>query len=235
MIERSMESEMMDYSETVPVQYQGGKARFMGTTLAVDKRVLIPRPETELLVSIARDLCCEKAWKTPFILDVGTGSGAISIGLAISIPGSRIMGSDVSAEALCVAKENVKRTECGERIELVRSDMFESFGEEYRGKFDVIVSNPPYVSARDYEGLDAWVKAEPKVALYAGEEGMDYLDLLAERSEKFLKQGGFLAVECGYDQAEKVKKKMRQCNFTGITSFKDFNGYERVTVGWMHG
>jgi release factor glutamine methyltransferase len=226
---------MRDYSETVPVQYEEGKASFLGMDIMVDERVLIPRPETELLVETIADLCKKAEIKKPFILDVGTGSGIISLGLVKLIKDSSIVALDVSGDALCVAQENITHFKAEERIELIESDMFDFLGEEYVESFDCIVSNPPYVSSKDFEKLDDWVKSEPRIALYAGEEGMDYLNTLAERAGKFLKRGGFLAVECGYDQAEKVKKKFTECGFTSINFFKDFNNYDRVVVGWKRG
>jgi release factor glutamine methyltransferase len=207
----------------------------MDMDILVDERVLIPRPETELLVSTVEDFCRRNAWKEPLILDLGTGSGIISIGLAGKIPGARITASDVSADALCVAGENIKRLGYADRIRLVESDMFKSFGAEYRGRFDIIVSNPPYVSGKDYAGLDAWVLAEPRIALYGGTEGMDHLETIADESGKFLKRGGLLAVEVGYDQSEKVKDKLSSCGFENVRSVKDLNGYERVITGWKHG
>ncbi|MGB2600009.1 MAG: peptide chain release factor N(5)-glutamine methyltransferase [Candidatus Omnitrophota bacterium] len=225
----------MECSGTMPVQYREGKTRFLDMEILVDPRVLVPRPETELLVKAVADTCLEKGLKDPFVLDVGTGSGAISAGLAGSLAGCSIIASDVSRDALCVARENVDRLGYAGRVTLAESDMFEAFEDGYFEAFDVIVSNPPYVSEEDYAGLDAWVLAEPRIALYAGVEGMDHLNRLAKESEKFLKKGGFLALEIGYDQAEKVKDKLRLCGFRDIASFKDFNGYERVIIGWKHG
>ncbi|MFQ5953198.1 MAG: N5-glutamine methyltransferase family protein [Candidatus Omnitrophota bacterium] len=217
------------------MQYAESKARFMDMDILVDSRVLIPRPETKLFASVVADQCRKKAWKSPFILEIGTGSGALSFGLVKLIGTCRVIGTDISADALSVAEENLRRFGLEERVTLVRSDMFERFEEGYGNTFDCIVSNPPYVSEKDYEKLDAWVKAEPRIALWAGPEGMDYLNILAERSGKFLRPGGFLALEIGYDQAEKVKDKLRACGFINIDSFKDFNGYERVIVGWKRG
>lgn len=225
----------MEYSNAVPIQYQEGKQSFMGMDVLVDPRVLIPRPETELLVQVACDLLKENGITRPFILDVGTGSGVIPMALTKEMPDSRVIGSDISPEALCVARDNIERAGRMEQVELLVSDMFSFFGKEYENGFDCIISNPPYVSKRDYENLDAWVKAEPRKALYAGEEGMDYLNILAENSSAFIKPGGFLAVEVGYDQAEKVKSKFYGCGFGDIKTYKDFNDYERVVVGWKHG
>jgi release factor glutamine methyltransferase len=226
---------MKEYSETVPVQYQQGKASFLGMDILVDERVLIPRPETELLVEVAAGLCRQSSLEKPFILDLCTGSGAVALGLVSMLDGCRVIGSDVSQDAISVARKNIDRFDLGDRVKLLISDMFESFGAEYEGAFDCIVSNPPYVSDKDYVKLDAWVKAEPKIALYAGAEGMDYLSLLIPGSARFLKPGGFLAVEVGYDQAGKVKRQFDACGFEKIDSFRDFNRHERVIVGWKNG
>ncbi len=225
----------MDYSDKVPVQYEEGKASFMDMEVAVDERVLIPRPETELLVTAASELCRKAAFSEPFIIDVGTGSGIIPLGLTKLLKRCRIIASDVSDEALSVAGENLKRFDCVGNVELVVSDMFSAFRGKRENSFDCVVSNPPYVSDKDYDGLDAWVKAEPKIALYAGEEGMDYLDILLRESPLFLKTGGFLALEIGYDQAEKVKKGFYDNGFKNIAGFRDQAGYERVITGWKNG
>ncbi|RKY41544.1 MAG: peptide chain release factor N(5)-glutamine methyltransferase [Candidatus Makaraimicrobium thalassicum] len=225
----------MEYSETVPVQYQEGTAAFMDMNVLVDPRVLIPRPETELLVSVAAGLCRGKSWKSPVILDVGTGTGVIPLGLTKLIEDCRVIGADICEEALNVARENLRRFNREDRVELVVSDMFAAFVPEYENFFDCVVSNPPYVSEKDYEGLDAWVKAEPRIALCAGREGMDHLNVLAGQSGRFLAPGGFIAVEAGYDQAQKVKDAFRVSGFTDITAFRDFNGYERVITGWKRG
>jgi release factor glutamine methyltransferase len=225
----------MDRFEEIPIQYREGRAAFMGMDILVDPRVLIPRPETELLVTVVAGLCRRETWKKPFILDVGVGSGAVSIGLTKCLNDCRIIGTDVCLEALSVARENLKRFDHKNMAELVVSDMFSAFGAEYEGVFDCVVSNPPYVSAKDYEKLDAWVKAEPKKALYAGGEGMDYLQVIAAESGRFLSPGGFVAVEIGYDQAEKVKTALLSYGFSDVAAFRDFNDHERVIVGWKHG
>ena len=226
----------MEYSETIPIQYQEGKARFMDMDIMVDPRVLIPRPETELLVEIVAGICMIKKRKEPFILELGTGSGIIPIALTKLIKDCKVIGSDICEEALSVARSNLEKFDSEDRVELVASDMFEVFAAiGYREAFDCIVSNPPYVSQKDYEKLDAWVRAEPKKALYAGVEGMDYLNIISAQSMRFLRPGGFVAVEIGYDQAEKVKKSFSEAGFEDITGYKDFNEFERVIVGWKHG
>lgn len=225
----------MEYSETVPVQYQDGKAHFMGMDLLVDPRVLIPRPETELLVGVAAELCSRIPSSRHFILDLGVGSGAVSVGLKKALGDCRVIGADVSVDALAVARENIRRFDCEDDVELVVSDMFSAFRDGYEEAFDCVVSNPPYVSDMDFEKLDAWVRAEPELALRGGEEGMDCLNILAEESGRYLRPGGFLAVEVGYDQAEKTMNKFSLCGFEGVRSHKDMNGYKRVITGWKHG
>ena len=225
----------VDYSDTVPIQYVEGKASFLGMDIKVDPRVLIPRPETELLVNIAAEFCGRKKWDRPAILDVGTGSGNIPLGLLKLMPASRVVASDVSPDALSAAQSNVKRFNREENIELVLSDMFGAFGSSYDGTFNGIVSNPPYISECDYGKLDEWVLAEPRIALYGGKEGMDYLNILACQSARLLVPGGFIAVEVGYDQPEKMKKCLSDNGFKNITAFRDFNNYERVITGWKNG
>jgi len=113
--------------------------------------------------------------------------------------------------------------------------MFMNFDNTYNGKFSCIVSNPPYVSDVDYEKVDKWVKCEPKIALYGGEEGMHYLNILAKKSMLFLSDNGFLTLEIGYDQTDKVKNILKEIGYKNITSYKDFNDYERVIVGYKNG
>ena len=225
----------MEYSETVPIQYEKGFAEFMGMNIPVDPRVLIPRPETELLVRTVIDLCQSMSDTNVKVLDVGTGSGNIPIGLASGSKDVHIVSVDVSEDAICLARENICKFGFEDRIELVRSDMFGSLGTDFEGCFDVIVSNPPYVSVSDYEKADAWVKAEPRSALLSGEEGMDHLKILIEEGRNFIKAGGFISVEIGYDQAEKVKVLLNDSGYTDVKGIIDFNGYERVFVGRKSG
>ncbi len=231
-----MNNELLrDHSETVPIQYQEKKARFMDMDIAVDPRVLIPRPETELLVSEVAAACREKDWATPLILDIGTGSGVIPLGLTQIMEACRVVAVDVSLDALAVAQENIRRFRRERRVKLIRSDMFSALGEEHIGAFDVIVSNPPYVSHKDYLKVDAWVKAEPKIALYGGEDGMDYYRMILRDGLCFLKNGGILAVEVGYDQGERVKSLFANSGLVDIKSSMDISGYERIIMGRKNG
>ncbi|MFH1395714.1 MAG: peptide chain release factor N(5)-glutamine methyltransferase [Candidatus Omnitrophota bacterium] len=222
-------------SDTVPVQYERGEEIFMGMRVKVDERVLIPRPETELLVRTTADICKKKNKENLKILELGTGSGIIPLGLTQLIDNCEIISSDISKDALEVARYNLRKFRRENKIKLVLSDMFSFFSQGYDGFFDCIVANPPYVSKKDYEKLDAWVKAEPRIALYAGEEGMDYLDIIISGGGKLLASGGFIALEIGYDQSEKVKNAFRINGFVNIASFIDSAGYERVIVGVKNG
>ena len=226
---------MKELSLTTPVQYEEGKASFMGMEITVDPRVLIPRPETELLVRTTSDICIKLGMEHPLILDVGTGSGIIPVGLARLMKDCRVIGSDISREALDVALKNVERLGDDQRIALVAADLLTSFKTSEKGTFDCIVSNPPYVSERDYPLLDAWVKAEPELALLGGKEGMRVLKALAKQSLRLIKPGGFLAVEVGYDQSRKMKAVLESEGSRKVTSFRDDNGYERVITGFKSG
>ncbi|MFH1837761.1 MAG: peptide chain release factor N(5)-glutamine methyltransferase [Candidatus Omnitrophota bacterium] len=226
---------MNEDDDKIPIQYRNGRTEFMGIDIKVDPRVLVPRPETELLVSVTSDLLKTRIIERPLIADIGTGSGAIAIALADLVENGRIIASDISLDALDVARENVRNYGKSHKITLMCSDLFAAFYAETPDKFDAIVSNPPYVSEGDYSELDAWVKAEPKTALCGGKEGMDILKRIASESPKVLLPGGFVAVEVGYDQADKMKKEFIINGFENIKSYRDFNDYERVIVGWKRG
>lgn len=226
---------MNENDERIPGQYRKGTASFMGLDIKVDERVLIPRPETELLVSVSNDLLNRMNNGSPLIADIGTGSGAITVALSGLVKNGRFIASDVSKEALSVAEENVQKYRKNAKIYLVCSDMFSSFSAKVGAKFDAIISNPPYVSGEDYDKLDDWVKKEPKTALYAGDDGMDYLKIIASQSPERLTRGGFVAVEVGYNQADRMKKELAANGFKNITGFRDFNNYERVIAGWISG
>jgi release factor glutamine methyltransferase len=226
---------MREYSETIPVQYQDGFTVFMGLKIKVDPRVLIPRPETELLVRVAVETLNRAIPGESKIVDMCTGSGAVAISLAGLLPKAKITAVDISAKALEVASENINNTGFPERIDIVESDIFSGFSADHEGVYDGVVANPPYVSELDLEFLDPWVKAEPVVALFGGKDGIDHLAAICSQSPKFLKKGGFLAVEVGYDQSSAVKKKMAENGFSVIKSFKDHNGYDRVIRGFKNG
>ncbi|MBF0252507.1 MAG: peptide chain release factor N(5)-glutamine methyltransferase [Candidatus Omnitrophica bacterium] len=228
-----MKIQEVDYSETVPIQYELKNAEFMGMDIYVDERVLIPRPETELLIRTAANICKENGINAPLLLDIGTGSGIVSVGLTKLIENADVIGVDVSLDALEVARINVeKHVNSGSRnsVDLLVSDLFEEL-EKYKGKFDGIVSNPPYVSDKDYDMVDAWVKAEPELAFKGGIEGMDVIKKIILQAKTYLKKGGFLALEIGYDQSVKTQNFMKDNGYVNVEKFKDVNGFDRVIVG----
>ncbi len=224
-----------EYSETVPVQYEDGFSLFMGMRIKVDPRVLIPRPETEILVRTAVDELSRSSVAEPKVVDMCTGSGAVAIAISRMLPGAKIKAVDVSSEALQVAVENVGVFDLSDRIRTFASDMFSGFSSDDEEAYDAVVSNPPYVSDRDFEFLDPWVKAEPEVALRGGREGLDFLEILCEESGKFIRKGGFLALEVGYDQSRKVRDKMAENGFSRIEAIRDGNGFNRVVIGRKNG
>lgn len=180
--------------EGEPVAYLVGSREFFSLAMAVSSAVLIPRPETEGLVVRAIDLCRPLA--SPRIADVGTGSGAIAVALAKHLPKAHLVATDISADALAVAKANVTRHALDDRIELVGCDLLDS--PSAAGPFDCIVSNPPYVRADEFAGLPRDVRDhEPKSALVAGPTGVEVVERLVEAAESRLATGGWLLVEIG--------------------------------------
>lgn len=201
-----------------PLWYVTGDTEFFGYTLKVDKRVLIPRPETEELVGYALDYITEK----DSVLDLCTGSGAIAITVALK-SGAKVTASDVSEDALTVAKENAVLNNAA--INFIKSDMFSSISE----KFSVIISNPPYIPEKEIETLDKCVKDfEPKSALDGGEDGLDFYRIIAKESGKHLFDGGLLFLECGIFQAEKIADLLKENGFCRIEIKKDISGVERI-------
>ena len=225
---------MIEYSETVPIQYQERKTKFKGLDLYVDERTFIPRPETELLVDVVLGKLNHNLQSKLHILELCTGSGAISIALAQNLESCNIKAIDISTQALEVAYKNIKSYMLEHEISLLHSDLFDALSVDYN-KFNCIVSNPPYVSKDDYANVDSWVQAEPSIAFLAGEEGLDCIEKIIKESVKYLIKDGFLAMEIGYDQAEKVKSFFSEYGFSNIESYLDFNGFERVIIGWING
>ena len=185
-----------------PAQYIIGNSDFHGLTLKVDERVLIPRPETEELVEL---ILSENPEKPLSVLDIGTGSGAIALALANSRPDWQITASDLSQDALALAAENAQS--CGLNLTFVQSDCFDAIS----GKFDIIVSNPPYISEADKDevGLNVLV-SEPHMALFAEEDGYAVYRKIAEQAEEHLTEKGKIYLEIGYKQGVGVKELFKK-------------------------
>jgi release factor glutamine methyltransferase len=190
-----------------PLQYITGHQEFWSLDFAVNPAVLIPRPETEILVEEALNINqggLLSNISNPMILDMGTGSGVIAIALAKEIKGAGIWASDISHEALSLAKENARRHNVHERIRFFEGDLFEPFSEGST-QFDLIVSNPPYIAIEEFESLAPEVRChEPRAALDGNKGGMRYIDRLIAESGKYLRRGGWLLIEMDPQQTEKA-------------------------------
>ena len=213
-----------------PIAYIVGNREFMGLDFFVKEGVLIPRPDTEPLVEEVIELCKEKGHLD--ILDIGTGSGAITVSLAKYIEKSKLTSFDISDIPLEVGKKNAINNEVDDKITFMKSDLFSAI--ENKGiEFDVIVSNPPYIPKRDIETLHTQVKDyEPYNALEGGIDGLDFYRAITEQSEMYLKSGGILAYEVGHDQAKDVTQIMSDNGYTKIYTKKDIQGIDRVVIGF---
>lgn len=213
-----------------PVAYIIENREFMGLDFYVKEGVLIPRPDTEPLVEEVIELCKEKGDVS--ILDIGTGSGAITVSLAKYIEKSKVTSFDISEIPLEVGKKNAISNGVDSKIEFIQSDLFTAI-KNRDIKFDVIVSNPPYIPKKDIETLHTQVKDyEPYNALEGGEDGLDFYRDITEQGKIYLVDGGILAYEVGHDQAEDVKSIMEHHGYSNIYTKTDLQGIDRVVIGF---
>lgn len=210
----------------IPVAYLTGTRDFMGLSFAVNEKVLIPRPETEILAELVGEYLRELGGEVNFA-DLGTGSGAIAVSILKFVKNARACAVDISAEALEVAKFNAQKFHVEDRIEFFCGDLFAPLN----GKFHAIISNPPYIPTGELENLQAEVKSEPKIALDGGGDGLEFYRRIISEAPRFLVSGGLLAVEVGINQATAVKSLLERENFTGVEVVKDLSGIERIVVG----
>ena len=209
-----------------PLQYILGKEEFYGLIFKVNKSVLIPRQDTEVLVEKAIEKLKNRV--KPKVLDIGTGSGAISISVAKNIDDSVVLGVDISEDALCVAKENMEQNEI-KNLKFIKSNVFENVNYH---EFDMIISNPPYIPDYEYETLMTEVKEhEPKTALVAEDNGYFFYKKIIDEGKNYLVSGGVILFEAGYNQAENIGELFKQDgNYKDIEIFKDYAGIERVVT-----
>ena len=207
-----------------PVAYLVGRREFFGRDFEVSPAVLIPRPETELLVDIA--LANVGAGETARILDLGTGSGCIAVTLALELPQAQVTAIDASAIALAVARRNADRYSA--RLRFVQSDWFDALGEE---SFDLIVANPPYIAAADPHLAAGDLRHEPVTALASGTDGLDALRRIIAGAPAHLAPGGQLWLEHGYDQAPAVQELLFAAGLTEVKQHRDLAGIIRVSGG----
>lgn len=213
-----------------PVAYLVGKTEFYSIEFDVTSDCLIPRPETEQIVQRAIEFL-RKREGDQLVCDLCTGCGIIAVAIAKNVPAAKVIATDISAPALAMAAKNVQKHGLQERIELREGDLFEPLIPPL-DQFDLIASNPPYVSAAEYETLDKNVKDyEPRIALHAGEGGLDVYKRIAEKVGPFLKPDGILLMEIGYSQGPAVRELLEQTGvFASIEVEKDFQKHDRVVV-----
>jgi release factor glutamine methyltransferase len=206
--------------EREPVAYILGRKGFRRIELEVDSRVLIPRPETELLVELALEL----GRRT--VLDVGTGSGAVALAIADELAGAAVTATDTSLDALVVAQANRERLGLGERVRL-------AYGSLEPGPFELVVANLPYVSEEDHKRLEPEIRRfEPREALVAGPTGLESIELLLGELSLAADRPEAIALELGEGQAPIVAELVRRAGFERVEAHRDLAGIERVVVGW---
>ncbi|HEX6138205.1 MAG TPA: peptide chain release factor N(5)-glutamine methyltransferase [Casimicrobiaceae bacterium] len=213
--------------EGEPVAYLTGRREFFGLPLAVDRSVLIPRPETETLVECA--LARLPADRPARVLDLGTGSGAVALAIAHERPLAAVWGTDRSPAALAVARANGERMKLA-NVRWLQSDWYHDLSGE-DGRFDLIASNPPYVADGDPHLREGDVRFEPRRALAAGAQGLDALRVIIGGAPDWLAARGFLVVEHGYDQADAVRDLMGRAGLADVASLRDLAGIVRVAAG----
>ena len=225
----------------VPVAYLTGMKGFHGIELKVNKAVLIPRPETELLVDLALEemkrIHANYPNQTIQILDLGTGSGAIALAIAYATAAMNktpvslnILGIDQSSSAIELARENAKALGLNHLVEFLQSNWYDAIPDRYQTAFDVIVSNPPYIQKDDPHLQDGDLRFEPKSALTDDEDGLSCIREILKNAHHYLKPGGLIALEHGYDQASEVGALMKTHAFHEIGALADLAGHLRVTL-----
>lgn len=229
---RPNEAEQTHYQELLqrrlqgePVAYLLGEREFFGLKLKVTPATLIPRPETELLVELALSHISQRG--VCRVLDLGTGSGAIALALAHARPDIEVLGSDASTTALAVARANAQQLSITNTT-FIQSNWFNAFAAQ---KFNIIVSNPPYIAINDPHLIQGDVRFEPISALVSGDDGLHDIRHITTHSPNYLESGGWLFLEHGYNQAVQVRELLRQAGFNEVFSACDLAGIERVSGG----
>ncbi len=217
-----------------PLQYLVGEVEFFNVKLKVNRNVLIPRPETEILVENIIAILVTK--KSPKLLEIGVGSGNIAIAIAANIDDIRITAVDISEDALCIARENAGLNCVADKIDFICGDCLQDELWKTVGKYDAIVSNPPYVADNEWESLQPEVKMfEPKVALLSGDDPLKYFKTITRHSKSKLNHDGIICFEVGAGKAPDVATVLKaNHNNIEITIIKDLAGLERVVIGKLY-
>lgn len=234
------EDEVLSFAQKLaqtkmPIQQLLGFGYFMGEKFKVTPDTLIPRDETEILVKCALDKVKElqkDEIKPLSVLDIGTGTGAIACSIAKNSQNVEVLGVDISSNALMVALENAQKLDLIKRVVYRKSDIFSALRE---GEvFDIVVSNPPYISEKDYKNLDTTVKDfEPKTALLAKNDGYEFYEKIISQAKKYVKYGGYILFECGQNQAQKICMMLERNGFQVSDVVRDLAGIERVVAAQM--
>lgn len=212
----------------VPLQHITHQQEFMKMNFYVDENVLIPRPDTEILVEEVIKIA--KKIQQPKILDLCTGSGAIAISIAKNIPEAEVYGIDISKKAIDIAKKNSKELDA--KVKFIKSNLFDKMDKM---KFDIIVSNPPYIKKEVIRHLSEEVKKEPEIALDGGNDGLDFYRKISKQAIEYLKYGSYLCYEIGYDQKDEVIDIIKnQENYSNIYCKKDLGGNDRVVIAQVN-
>ena len=230
---KNFEAKALRLAHGEPLAYVLGEADFYGQRFKVTPDVLIPRPDTEILLEVFATLPQQKSLEQGSILDIGTGSGIILISAAHVLNAKQrtnwdFVGTDESALALEVAKDNAKMLLPETKFYFEQADLWPHGRKE---TFDFIFSNPPYIDGKTYEALDKSVRAyEPKMALYGGDDGLDFYRRIIAGLDTWLVAGGLVLLEIGYDQAETVSSMLKLKGYTEVKVFKDYGHRDRVVM-----
>lgn len=212
----------------IPLQYLLGSVNFYGFNFVVDKRVLIPRPETEILVELALAKIKQFKGKTK-ILDLGTGSGNIALSLA-KLTQAEIYATDISESALAIAKKNCQRLDLEKRVHFLQGDCFQALKDK-KNIFQMICSSPPYIPGEQLATLSEEIKFEPQIALDGGEDGLDFFRRIVKKAHLFLAREGYLILEIGDNQAETIRKIVKDNKFLLLEKIiRDYQSIERIAI-----
>lgn len=234
-VEESIREKFIDImkrrAQGKPLQYLLSEEEFMGLSFYLEEGVLIPRPDTEILVEFLIEYI--KKNKSANVLDIGVGSGAISLSIAAYCPQTRVYGIDIEEIPIRVSNKNKERLKI-ENAFFYKGDLFEALEDNNLDEtFHIIVSNPPYIKSADIEGLQVEVKShEPLTALDGGEDGLDFYRRISQRASDYLVAAGMLIYEIGFDQGQEVVDILSREGFKNISILKDYQGHDRVVYGF---